>query len=95
MTSVYAVVGTIQLVYFEMNSMIVMESMLLTNPVEIKDHVLNKLNVHRQGDETAVQAWGRYLHKLNDLPFTQSWHPAIMQAVQDNRGAFLFWFFLS
>lgn len=92
----YPVEHSVKLGYLELDSVIVMESLLLPDDVSIKDHVLEKMGIHRQEGETALTAWARFLHELNDLPFDgKVWDYSLKQAVMADRGAFRFMFFLA
>jgi hypothetical protein len=86
--------NTITLRYLATTEQLALESLLI-NDDQLKERILARLNITRRDNESASDAWARTMHEENNLPFSKPFHRSIVDAIQDNREAFRFFFVLA
>lgn len=87
--------NTITLRYIAITEQLALESLLIGNDAELHRRILERLHIERKPGESAADAWGRTMHEENGLPFSKPYHREIVDAIQDNREAFRFFFVLA
>ena len=85
----------IKLRYLATSEQLALESLLIADEPELHRRILERLNIERQPNESAADAWARTMHEENNLPYSKPYHRGIVDAIQDNREAFRFFFVLA
>ena len=84
---------TVKIHYLDTSKDLAVKSLLLDG--NYKDKLLDRLGVIREPEESHIDAWGKHLHKINNLPFTKPYHHTIVDAIFDTPGAYRFMFVLA